>query len=128
MQNISLESFSSLQKRYFNVNYNFIIVIPEKRWYLLLTFFSQVIVLKVFLKILPYTTVEIRGLHLWYNSSNIRYRFCNKRFKVFLEPQMPKDKRTYLLAVKMWNFYTILMPRPLIFLYIVIFFSTVFTV
>ena len=44
-----------------------------------------------------YTTVVIRGLCLWYNSSNIRYIFYNKPFKV--ERQMFKDKPTPLLAI-----------------------------
>ena len=48
--------------------------------------------------------------------------FCNKHFNDFLEHQMSKDKLTSLLAIKMWNFYTILMQQPL-FLHILIFFS-----
>ena len=63
---------------------------------------------------LPYTTVVIGGLRLWYNSSNSSYIFCNKHFNDILEPQMPKDKLTLLLAIKMCNFYTILMQQPLI--------------
>ena len=37
-------------------------------------------------------TVVTRGLSLSYNESNIKYTFCNKRFKAFLEGQMFKDK------------------------------------
>ena len=44
-------------------------------------------------------TVIIRGLRL-YNQSNIRYIFCNTRFKALLESQMPKDKTNTLLAIK----------------------------
>ena len=40
--------------------------------------------------------------------------FCNDHFKAFPEPKMSKDKPTPLLAIKMWNFYTILMQRPVI--------------
>ena len=58
-----------------------------------------------------YATVVIRGLYLWYNSSNIKYISCNKPFKAFLEHQMFKDKPTPLLAIKMWNFYTTLMQQ-----------------
>ena len=63
---------------------------------------------------LPYTTVVIRGLCLWYNSSNNSYIFRNKHFNDFLEPRMSKDKLMLLLAIKMCNFYTILMQQPLI--------------
>ena len=45
---------------------------------------------------LPYTTVVISGLRLGYNSSNIRYIFCIKPFKAFLERPMSKDKPTPL--------------------------------
>ena len=50
---------------------------------------------------LPYTTILIRGLRLWYNSSNIGNIFCNKRFKGFLDGQISKDKPTPL---QMLNF------------------------
>ena len=52
------------------------------------------------------SSCTIRGLRLWYNSI-----FCNKRFKVFLECQMFRDKPIPLLQIKMWNFYAILMRR-----------------
>ena len=58
------------------------------------TFFSQVIVLNIFLKMLFPTFVIIRRLYLWYNKSNSRYTFFNKHFKVFLECEMYKDKPT----------------------------------
>ena len=53
---------------------------------------------------LPSTTVAIRGLGLWYNKSNIRYTFCSKRFRVFLEGQGYKDKPTSLLPIKTYSF------------------------
>ena len=91
----------------FSVNYNFIVVMPRQKY--LLTFFSQVIALNVFLKkVVLYTTVVIRGLCLWYNSSDFRYIFCNKPFKAFLKSQIFKDKPTSLLAIEMCNFYTTL--------------------
>ena len=63
------------------------------------------------------------------NSSNIRYIFSNKRFNDFLERQMSEDKLNSLLAIKMWNFYTLyFFDVMIIFLNIVIFFSTVFIV
>ena len=49
MQNSS-KSFPTSHEPCFSVNYNFIIVIPKQKWYLLLTFFSQVIVLMFFKK------------------------------------------------------------------------------
>ena len=55
------------------------------------------------------SSCTIRGLRLWYNSI-----FCNKRFKVFLECQMFRDKPIPLLQIKMWNFYAILMRRSVI--------------
>ena len=39
----------------------------------------------------------IRGLRFLYNISSICYIFCNKHFTAFLEPQIYKDKPTYLL-------------------------------
>ena len=51
------------------------------------------------------TTIAIMGLHLRYNSSNIRYIFCNKPFQAFLEHQISKDKPTSLPTIKKLNFY-----------------------
>ena len=65
-----------------------------------MTFFSQVTVLHIFLKMLPSTTVAKRRLSLWYTKSKIRYIFCNKPFKAFLEGQVSKDKPTRLFAIK----------------------------
>ena len=53
-----------------------------------------------FLKMLPSTTVAKRRLSLWYTKSKIRYIFCNKPFKAFLEGQVSKDKPTRLFAIK----------------------------
>ena len=53
---------------------------------------------------LPSTTVAIRGLGLWYNKSDIRYTFCSKRFRVFLEGQGYKDKPTPLPPIKTYSF------------------------
>ena len=44
----------------------------------------------------------------------IRDIFCIESFKTFLERQMSKDEPIPFLAIKMWNFYTILMERPVI--------------
>ena len=52
---------------------------------------------------LPSATVVKKGLHSWYNKSDIGYRFCNKRFKVILEGQMSKDKPAPLLAIKTYS-------------------------
>ena len=68
-----------------------------------------------FKKVVLYTTVVIKGLCLWYNSSIIRYIFCNKPFKAFLKHQMSKDKSTTLLAIKMWNLYVTLAQQIVIF-------------
>ena len=40
---------------------------------------------------LPSTTAVIKVLHLSYNKSNIRFMFCNKCVKAFIEGQMFKD-------------------------------------
>ena len=53
-------------------------------------------------------------LCLWYISCNLKYIFCNKSFKSFLECQMSKDKPTHL------------MRQTVIFLIPVIFFCRVF--
>ena len=67
-------------------------------------FFSQVIVLYISLKMLPSTTVVKRRLSSQHTKSNIRYIFCNKPFKAFIEGQMSKDKPTPLLAIKNLRF------------------------
>ena len=50
-------------------------------------------------KTLPSLTVIIRGLCLLYKS-NIKYIFCNKPLKTFLNGKMSKVKPTSLLAIK----------------------------
>ena len=108
---------SNLKIFCFSVNYNFIFVMPEQKWYFCQTFYSQVIVLNVFLKkFFLYTTVVIRGLYLWYNSSSMRYILSNKPVKAFHEYQTSKDKPTPLFTIKIWNFHTILMQPLVIFL------------
>ena len=47
---------------------------------------------------LTYTTVVISGGGYIY--VNIKYIFCNKHFKAFLESQMSKDKPTPLVPKK----------------------------
>ena len=108
---------SNLKIFCFSVNYNFIIVMPEQKWYFCLTFYSQVIVLNVFLKkFFLYTTVVISGLCLWYNSSSTRYILSNKPVKAFHVYQTSKGKPTPLFTIKIWNFHTILMQPLVIFL------------
>ena len=68
-----------------------------------------------FKKVVLYTTVVIKGLCIWYNSSIIRYILCNKPFKAFLKHQMSKDKSTTFLAIKMWNMYVTLAQQIVIF-------------
>ena len=46
-------------------------------------------------------------------SYSIKYIFCKKYFKVFLELQMLKN--TPIFPVKIWNFCTILMQKLAIF-------------
>ena len=53
---------------------------------------------------LPSTTVVKRRLSSQHIKSNIRYIFCNKPFKAFIEGQMSKDKPTPLLAIKNLRF------------------------
>ena len=53
---------------------------------------------------LPSTAVVKRRLRLYCKKSNIRYIFCNKRFKAFLEVQMFKDKPTLCLQSKTYSF------------------------
>ena len=47
---------------------------------------------------LPSIAVIIKGLGLWYNKSNNKHIFCNKRFTAFFDGQTSKDKPTLLLA------------------------------
>ena len=108
-----------------NVNYNFIIVTGGKL--ISSNIFLSSYNPKYFLK--NATIYNSRDKVTFMNSSNIRYIFCNKRFNDFLERQMSKDKLNSLLAIKMWNFYTLYsFDVTIIFLNIVIFFSTVFIV
>ena len=46
------------------------------------------------------TAAVKRRLSSRHTKSNIRYIFCNKPFKVFIEGQMSKGKPTPLLAIK----------------------------
>ena len=64
---------------------------------------------------IPSTTVVIRELRLQYNSSSVKYTFCNKLLMAYLKRQMSKDNFVSLLVVKICNFYTNLMWRPAIF-------------
>ena len=48
---------------------------------------------------------------LLYNSSNIRYIFCNKRFNDFLERQISKHKLTFLLRALKFSKSTIIDKR-----------------
>ena len=53
---------------------------------------------------LPSTTIVIsKGVNIRYNS-NIRYMFCNKSSKAFLERQMFKDKHIPLLTIEAYSF------------------------
>ena len=61
---------------------------------------------------LPSTVVVVRQLPLRYNKCNIKYIFCNKPFKAFLDVQMSKVKPTPLLAIKNLLF---LMRRSVLF-------------
>ena len=56
-------------------------------------------------------TVIIRWLSLYYKST-IRYIFCNKSFKAFLEGQMSKEEPTFFASNKKP---TLLMWQPVIF-------------
>ena len=113
MENNPPKSFSSLLKRCFNVSYNFIIVTRGKL--ISSNFFVPAYNVKYFFK--NATIYNSRDLEVTFMKSwNIRYIFCNKRFNDFLDRQMSKDKLTSLLAIKMWNFYTIWMRRPLFYI------------
>ena len=80
MGNNPPKSFSSVLKRCFNVNYNFIIMIRGKL--ISSNVFLSSYNLKYFLK--NVTIYNSRDKEVTFiNSSNIRYIFCNKRFVIF---------------------------------------------
>ena len=111
MQNDS-KSFSYAQKWCVGVDYNFIIVLPKEKYYLLLTFYSQDTVFSIFWKILICNSCN-RGVTFTIKS-NISYIFCNKSFKAFLEGQMSikinqllcLQSKTYTLDVAACHFCT----------------------
>ena len=50
------------------------------------------------------TICSSRNKGVTFNTSNIRYLFCNKRTEVFLEVQMSEDQGTSLLVIKTYSF------------------------
>ena len=98
MQNYSKTFHSYINKflcyLYFNHCNDWVKTIPPSN--ILLLSYS----LKYFKRTQTSTTVLIRRLCLRYDKSNIKYIFCNKRFKAFLVGQMSKDKPFPLLPIK----------------------------
>ena len=98
MQNNS-KSFSPIWKWCFNVSYSSNYFCNTQVKIISSNIFLSSIVLNIFLKPLPSTTVIIRELRLWHNKSNISFIFCRKPLRL-LEGQMSEDKSTPLLAIK----------------------------
>ena len=69
---------------------------------------------------LPSATVVMRGLCLWYNSSNIEYIICNKPSKPFLKCQMAKDIPIPLFSIKKPIFCN---KKPILHIVILFFYS-----
>ena len=101
------KNLSSVQKRFFRVNYNFIIVMLKQKYLLLLTVLSQVIFLIFLKKMLPYTSRNKGGyVYDIIVLKSGRYSVINL-LRLFLSVKQ--------LNIKMWNFYATLMLRPVIF-------------